>query len=258
MKANNLPNSQLKTSRVILLNLSGVFCILIIWYLVSVSGLVRPIFLPSPHDTFSSLVELIISGKFFKAFIISFTRILVATFFASIVGSIIGVLMGFSKKVEAILSPITQPLRYLPITALIPLLVLWFGIGESMKVFFLFIGIVFYFIPLVRNAIRTVSIDHVDTARSFGASKWFIIKKIYWPHSLPQIFDGLIVVNGIGWTYVVLAEIINAKEGIGYLINIAGRLQRSEEVFAALILIALVAIGSDRLLHYIRDKYFFW
>ena len=149
-------------------------------------------------------------------------------------------------------------MRYLPITAVIPLLVLWLGIGETMKITFLFFGIVFYFIPLVSNAVRSTPREYLDVAKSFGAKFEILIKRVYWPNALPQIFDGLIVINGIGWTYVILAEIINARDGLGYLISIAGRLQRSDEVFAGLILIAAVAIGSDHILRYIRQKYFFW
>ena len=232
--------------------------VLLVWYIVTTTGYVRPIFLPSPFATAKALWELLISGVFFKALLVSFTRIAVATFFAAIVGVILGLSMGISKKVESFFSHITQPLRYLPITALIPLLVLWLGIGETMKITFLFFGIVFYFIPLVSNAVRSTPREYLDVAKSFGAKFEILIKRVYWPNALPQIFDGLIVINGIGWTYVILAEIINARDGLGYLISIAGRLQRSDEVFAGLILIAAVAIGSDHILRYIRQKYFFW
>ena len=232
--------------------------VLLVWYIVTATGYIRPIFLPSPFATAKALWELLISGIFFKALLVSFTRIAVATFFAAIVGVILGLSMGISKKVESFFSPITQPLRYLPITAIIPLLVLWLGIGETMKITFLFFGIVFYFIPLVSNAVRSTPREYLDVAKSFGAKYEILIKRVYWPHSLPQIFDGLIVINGIGWTYVILAEIINARDGLGYLISIAGRLQRSDEVFAGLILIAAVAIGSDHILRYIRQKYLFW
>ena len=232
--------------------------ILLVWYIVTAGGHIKSIFLPSPFATATALWELIASGIFFRALLISFARIAVATTIAIVVGGVIGLWMGVSKTAESVWNPIIQPLRYLPITALIPLLVLWFGIGEAMKIIFLVFGIVFYFIPLVKNAICETPQEYKNVARSFGADKKTIIRSVYLPYALPQIFDGLIVVNGIGWTYVVLAEIINAREGLGYIINIAGRLQKSDEVFAGLILIALVAIGSDRILRWIRKKYYFW
>jgi ABC-type nitrate/sulfonate/bicarbonate transport system permease component len=230
----------------------------LVWHFLTTVGHVRPIFLPSISATFVALWLLLKSGIFAHALAISFARITAATILAAIAGSILGVLMGVSKTAEHILSPITQPLRYLPITALLPLLILWLGIGENMKVTFLFIGIVFYFIPLVRNAIRSVPEEFTEVARSFNASRSRLIREVYWPHALPKIFDGLIVINAIGWTYVILAEIVNAQDGLGYLVYIAGRLQRSDEVFASLILIGAVAIASDRILHYVRGRYFFW
>lgn len=232
--------------------------LLLSWYLLTATGFVKPIFLPSPVATAQALWDLVISGRFLYALLISFLRIISATLAAVILGSVTGILMGISEKAERLLNPITQPLRYLPITAMIPLLVLWLGIGEAMKITFLLVGIVFYFIPLVRNAIRRTPEEYLYVAKAFGASPWKIIKRVYLPHALPQIFNGVIVVNAIGWNYVILAEIINGQNGLGYLILIAGRLQKSAEVFAGLMLIALIAIISDRLLHIARDRYFFW
>jgi len=240
-------------------SLASITLIFLIWYAITTTGYIRPIFLPSPASTMEALWELLISGVFLKALLISFMRIAVATIFAVVLGVILGFSMGLSKKIESFFRPITEPLRYLPITAILPLLILWFGIGETMKVIFLFLGIVFYFIPFVSNTVRSTPHIYLDVAKSFGAKKLgILIKRVYWPHALPKIFDVLIVINGIGWTYVILAEIINARDGLGYLINIAGRLQKSDEVFAGLILIAVVAIGSDHILRHIRNKYFFW
>ena len=253
-----MEKSSFSKSQSLLLSITSILVVLLVWYFVTRAELVLPIFLPSPSATAQAILELLVSGIFFKALLVSFTRIAIATVFAAIVGVVLGLSMGISKNVESLFSPITQPLRYLPITAIIPLLVLWFGIGETMKIVFLFFGIVFYFIPLVSNAVRSTPHEYLDITKSFGAKLSILIKRVYWPHALPQIFDGLIVVNGIGWTYVILAEIINAGDGLGYLISIAGRLQRSDEVFAGLILIAVVAIVSDHILRYIRQKYFFW
>lgn len=246
------------SSQAFLLGTTTIVVVLVIWHLTTAVGLVRPIFLPTPTSTASALWELLVSGRFARALLISFMRIASAMLLAVIFGALIGVLMGLSKRIEHLLNPLIQPLRYLPITALIPLLILWFGIGETMKIIFLFVGIAFYIIPVVRNAIRNAPQEYIDVARSFGASWTTIARHVYWPHALPQMFDGIIVMNGIGWTYVILAEIINAKNGLGYLINIAGRLQKSHEVFAGLILIAAVALLSDYLLRRVREKFFFW
>jgi ABC-type nitrate/sulfonate/bicarbonate transport system permease component len=232
--------------------------VLAVWYAVTAKHSIQPIFLPSPARTFAAIFNLLASGRFFFALLASVQRILVASILAVGIGAAIGIVMGLSEKIEYLFNPIVQPIRYLPIAALIPLLVLWFGIGESMKISFLFIAILSYFIPLVRDAVRNVPQVYVDVAHSFGVGKWTIVKSIHVPHALPRIFEGLIIVNAIGWNYIILAEIINARNGLGYLINIAGRLQRSDEVFAGLMLIALVAIMSDYLLRLVREKKIFW
>jgi len=235
-----------------------ILLVLAVWYAVTAGHSIQPIFLPSPAKTFAAMFSLLASGRFFVALIASVQRILIASVLAVFAGGAIGILMGLSEKVEYFFNPIVQPIRYLPISALIPLLVLWFGIGENMKISFLFIAVLSYFIPLVRDAVRNVPQVYVDVAHSFGVGKWAIVKNIHIPHALPRIFEGLIIVNAIGWNYIILAEIINARNGLGYLINIAGRLQRSDEVFAGLMLIALVAIISDYLLRLVRERTFFW
>ena len=154
----------------IVLNLTTIVTVVVIWYFVAQANFFPAIFLPTPKATFGSLWALIVSGKFFHALLISSLRIIGATILAVIIGAVVGVLMGMSKKIEALLMPITQPIRYLPITALLPLFILWFGIGEAMKVMFLFVGIVFYFIPFVANAIRTTPLEYIEVARGLGAN----------------------------------------------------------------------------------------
>ncbi len=236
----------------------SVLLVLGLWQLAASQQLLPPLFLPSPGATMAAMKELIVSGKFFAALWVSVLRVSLATAVSVGFGTLVGVVMGFSKTAEGFLLPLTQPMRYLPITALIPLLILWFGIGETMKVMFLFLGITFYFIPLVQNAIRTAPAEYRDVARSFGAGPLQVIRHVYLPHALPQIFDGLIVINGLGWNYVILAEIVNAQNGLGYLIYIAGRLAKSDMVFAGLILVAAVAISSEIILRMVRTRLFAW
>jgi NitT/TauT family transport system permease protein len=234
----------------------SIVLILCAWQLLSQSRFGGPLFLPSPAATLAALRDLLTSGTFFSALWISFLRITIATLLSVIIGTVLGVLMGESMLLEGLLLPFTQPIRYLPITALLPLLILWFGIGESMKISFLFLGIVCYFIPLVQNAIRTVPPELIEVAHSFGASRWQTVRTVHIPHALPQMMDGLIVINGLGWTYVILAEIVNAQNGLGYLLYIAGRLQHSADVFATLLLIGCVALGSEAILRLLRHRLF--
>ena len=238
--------------------LLGIAVLILIWYILSYGGVITPLFLPTPTDVVSSLLDLTIRGELIPALATSFFRIWLAMLLTIVVGFVIGVLMGSIAGFDYFFEPFTQPMRYIPLTALLPLFILWFGIGTNMKVAFLFTGTVFYFIPLVRNAIRNVREEYVEVARDIGLSQWEITWKVLVWDALPQIWAGLIVCNGIGWTYVVLAELINPDRGVGYMISIAGRLQRTDEVLAYVLAIALVALISDRALTALGKKLFAW
>lgn len=240
------------------LSVLGIVCVGILWSIVTYTGFVSPIFLPNPTQVGISLFTFIITGKFITALMYSLGRVVSATALAAIIGIPIGMVAGFFKPFERFTFIIFEPMRYVPITALLPLMILWFGIGEVMKIMFLFIGIIFYLIPLIANAVRNMRKEYLLVADDLGLSGWETISKVVWPATLPQVWDSIIVINGIGWTYVVLAEIINAKNGLGYLISISGRLQRSADVFAGLVFITIVALLSDRILRFIRNRYFSW
>lgn len=229
-----------------------------LWSVITYTGMVNSIFLPSPTSVAESAIRFIVNGKFFESLFSSLTRVISATFFAAVIGVPFGIFIGFSYRFEKLTLILVEPMRYLPITALLPLMILWFGIGETMKVMFLFFGIVFYLIPLIANSVRNIKIEYRLVASDLGLSPWETVRHVIWPAALPQIWESIIIVNGIGWTYVVLAEIINAKSGLGYLINISGRLQRSADVFAGLFFITLVALSTDRLLRFIQKRYFNW
>ncbi|MBI4599796.1 ABC transporter permease [Candidatus Uhrbacteria bacterium] len=247
--------SQQKSFGIIFL---GAVAVLAVWSGLTYTGIVSPIFLPSPTKVGASMIQLIISGKFFIALMYSFARIATATALAALVGIPLGILVGFSRTFERFTFIIFEPMRYVPISALLPLMILWFGIGEQMKIMFLFIGIIFYLIPLIANAVHNIKKEYLLVADDLGLSAQETVRRVVWPAILPHIWDSIIVVNGLGWTYVVLAEMINAKEGLGYLISISGRLQRSSDVFAGLLFITIVALISDRLLRFFRNKYFSW
>ncbi|KKQ28254.1 MAG: ABC-type nitrate/sulfonate/bicarbonate transport system, permease component [Candidatus Magasanikbacteria bacterium GW2011_GWC2_37_14] len=236
----------------------GFLVLLIVWFVLSYIIKINRIFLPTPLEVSLSLWNLIVSGKFFINFLYSFVRIFLATLISVLIGVPLGILIGYSFNLRKLMLVVTEPMRYLPITALIPLLILWLGIGEPMKIIFLVVGIVFYLISMVSNSVQQIKKEYLLVARDFCLSTKEMILKVIWPASLPQIWDSIIVVNGIGWTYMVLAEIINARNGLGYMISIAGRLQRSDEVFASLLLLTLVALSLDKILRFIKGKYFNW
>src|SRR5438045_6684889 len=118
-------------------------------------------------------------------------------------------------------------LPYTPISAFVPLLILWFGIYESQKIAFLFLGVFVYLLPVVVSAIRAVPEELVQTALTLGASKWQVVRTVLVPAALPEIFDSFRVMNAILWTYVILAEAVNPGGGLGYIIELARTAQKA-------------------------------
>jgi NitT/TauT family transport system permease protein len=150
------------------------------------------------------------------------------------------------------------PLRYMPISAFIPLTILWFGIGERQKLAFLFLGVFVYLLPVVVSAIRAVPEELVQTARTLGASRSQVILSVLLPSALPEIFDSFRVMNAIAWTYVILAEFVNTTHGLGYLIKLAGDRLKTAEMFAGVIIIGVIGLATDGLLRALSRVFFPW
>lgn len=240
------------------LPLAGLLGVIGIWALVSGLELVRPAFLPTPWDTASALWKILIDGSFITDGWASIRRVLLAISLSAIVGIPIGVAMGAFGNVEGLLKWILFPFRTAPITAFIPLFILFFGIDEQMKVWFLFFGTVVYIIPLTFDAIRAVPQEYVDTAVDYGFRPWGTLLHFVIPAAWPRIFDAIKVCTGIAWTYLVAAEIVNLTTGLGAIVQHAQRFQDTAKVYAGILLILIIGNVTDLLLGWIRGRFFNW
>src|SRR3954452_19704158 len=190
------------------------------WCLVTYGGFAPPDFLPSPTEVVKGTLQLFIQYDLLDSILVSTRRIAIAFALASAVALPLGVLMGAFEPINRIFEPIVAPLRYMPISAFIPLLILWFGIYEQQKIAFLFLGVFVYLLPVVVTAIRVVPEELVQTSLTLGASRWQVVRTVLLPAALPEIFDSFRVMNAIAWTYVVLAEAINPGQiGLGYMVD---------------------------------------
>ena len=166
--------------------------------------------------------------------------------------------MGTFPPVKHFLTPTLDPLRFLPISALVPLTIVWFGIDERQKIFFLFMGTFVYMLPLVVEAVERVEEVYLQTAVTLGATKAQILTKVLIPGALPAIGEALRVMNGIGWTYVILAEVINAQYGLGALITVAGKRSHVDQIFALVLVILAIGLVSDWILRRLNGALFHW
>ena len=228
------------------------------WCLVTYGGLVQPDFLPTPTEVVRGTLQLFIQYDLGQAILISTKRIAVAFLLAAALALPLGVLMGAFDPVNRFFEPIMAPMRYMPISAFIPLLILWFGIYEKQKIAFLFLGVFVYLLPVVVSSIRLVPEELVQTALTLGASKLQVIRTVLVPAALPEIFDSFRVMNAIAWTYVILAEAVNPEHGLGYMVELARTHQKASWSFAGLIVIGGIGLLTDFLIRALSSMLFRW
>jgi NitT/TauT family transport system permease protein len=250
-----------------LLGASSLGLVLLVWALCSYltvtrNGhsvpLVNHFFLPSPDEVVKSLLYLIFEKQLGSAVLTSGLRILIAFALSLAVAFPLGILMGSFEAVNRFFDPVMAPLRYLPITAFIPLLILWFGIDEKQKVVFLFLGTFVYLLPVIVDAVRNVPEELVQTAFTLGATKLQVVRTVLIPAALPQIFDSFRVMNAIAWTYIILAEIVNPRNGIGYILQLAQEHTKPAWSFAGILVVGVIGIATDLAIRGLNRVLFRW
>ena len=230
------------------------------WCVLSYGNITPSYILPSPTEVMRGTLQLFFDPNYdlLGAVWISSWRILRAFLLAAAVALPLGVLMGAFEPINVFFEPIVAPLRYMPISAFIPLLILWFGIYEGEKIAFLFLGVFVYLLPVVVTAIRTVPEELVQTSLTLGAGRWQVIRTVLLPAALPEIFDSFRVMNAISWTYVILAEAINPGGGLGYMVELARTHQKPSWSFAGLLVIGGIGLLTDFVIRLLSAVLFRW
>lgn len=228
------------------------------WCGLTYGGFAPPDFLPSPTEVLRGILQLFIEHDLWGAILVSSRRIGIAFLLASAVALPLGVLMGAFEAINRLFEPVVAPLRYMPISAFIPLLILWFGIYEKQKIAFLFLGVFVYLLPVVVTAIRAVPEELVQTALTLGASKGQVIRTVLVPAALPEICDSFRVMNAISWTYVILAEAVNPEHGLGYMVELARTHQKASWSFAGLFVIGGIGLITDTAIRLFWNIAFRW
>lgn len=231
----------------------GIGVVVLIWAILTwgatpESRIISPVLLPSPGEVLKSVPVLFNERDLVASTIATLKRVLSGFGLAIIVGVPLGIFAGAYRLFDAITGPLSLFARNIPVAVLIPLTILWFGIDETQKTMFIFIATVpFVFFDAAR-AVIDVHQRYVETAQTLGASSRQIIAKVLIPLALPDIYSSLRSLFGLAFGYIMLAELVNAKYGLGYLLMSSQRRALTEHIFAILILIGLLAYGIDRLL----------
>ena len=220
--------------------------------------LIPAVILPSPWQVLSALAYLHSHEGLVRSALASFMRITISFLLAALVAIPLAVLMGSFAPVRAWFEPFTGPLRYLPISAVTGLFILLFGIEEEMKIAFLFVGSVVYLIPICVEAIQGVDEIYLETAYTLGAKPAQVVLRVLVPAAWPSIFEACRVIYGVGWTYVILAELINAKYGLGYLISVAYKRGNVDQAYALVLIILLLGVASNEVFRLSGKRLFVW
>jgi len=233
------------------LSLSLKFLLLVLllaaWWGATAMGWVRPLFVPAPGSVFDAAVRLYTQEHVYVDLGISVYRVAIGFGLAALIGTPLGVLMGTFQVVRSTFEPFLAFVRYMPATAFIPLLILWMGVGDGQKFAVIFIGTFFHYTLLIMNVTRNIPVHYIESAHTLGASTRQILMRVVWPASKPGIVDNLRIILGWAWTYIVVAEMVAADSGIGYVILRASRFLDTETIFVGILSIGLVGIVSDYL-----------
>lgn len=241
--------------------------ILLTWHVASTSGLVRAQLLPSPLQVVATWADLIAgvtdeagrySGVWWQHASASATRVLTGWALATVVGVALGLGIGLFRRVERLLDPTIQLLRNIPITAWVPISILFFGIADRPAVFLIALGALFPTVINTTHGVKQVSRLLVKAALMMGATRWQLTTRVIFPAALPSIFTGIRLSMGIAWVLVVVAEMIAVKSGLGYLLFDSYQFFRPDVMIAAMLSIGLLGFLSDRVVLLVRDRLLVW
>ena len=224
-----------------------------LWEGLSKLSFVNQNILPAPSIVFVTFIKLAGSGILFTNALSSLSRVLVGFIIATITGVSSGVFLGTFPKFGKYFIPLLDLLRPIPPIAWIPIAILWFGLGDRSAVFIVSIGAFFPIFLNTFSGIQAVSTQYINAARCLGASSRLIMLDILFPAAMPQIFTGIRVGIGIAWTSVIASEMVGAREGLGYAIQLNRTLLETEAVITNMILIGFIGWTMNSLLIFIEQ-----
>lgn len=232
-------------SRTLFLGIAVWVLFFAVWTLVTSLQLTPPLLLPSPQKVVATLYDLLVNGQFVNDIGISVARIVVSFSLACLVAVPLGICMGTFKSIEAFVNPFVSAWRYLPAPSFIPLLLMWFGTGETSKLVLLFIGVVFFLVTLIMDHTRSVRQELIETAMTLGGNRRQILWTVIVPAVLPDVVTAMRQMLAVSWTYLVIAEIMAPTTGIGAMMMRAKRFLVTPKILAGIVVIGILGLCFD-------------
>lgn len=230
--------------------------LLLVWTAVSLSGLVQPLFLPSPIAVAAKLGEQAANGELWSDMGVSIYRVMVGYLVASALAVPIGILCGSFSRVEAAIEPIMDFIRYMPVVAFVPLTILWVGTDDSQKFLIIFLGTFFQQVLMFADAVRQVPASYRNLGATLGLSDRQILARIVFPSALPRIWDALRISLGWAWTWLVVAELVAATSGMGYRITQGQRFLETDLIIGYVIVLGVLGLVFDQIMRGLGRRFF--
>lgn len=219
--------------------------VLALWCLLSYGHFIDSFFLPTPSTIAITIYDLFKNQDLIRDILASVSRIILAFSLSAILAIPLGILLSVFSPLEALVEPAIDFIRYLPVPALVPLTILWVGIGESSKILLLFIGTFFQLVLLIMDDANNVPKEYFEAAYTLGAGTKDILLRVLLPAVLPHAYDDLRITLGWCWTYLLIAEIVASQTGIGHLIQEAQRFAKPDVVISGVLIIGVIGILTD-------------
>jgi NitT/TauT family transport system permease protein len=224
---------------------TSVAFVVFLWWAITASGAVNSLFLPSPAAVWAAGQQQVQTGLLWKDLTASVGRVFGGFALSAIVALPLGMAMGSSRVICRLLEPLIGLLRYMPAPAFIPLLIIYFGLGELPKVLLIFIGTLFFNTLMIMDAVKFVPNELIETALTLGGRQPQVLIRVIAPYIAPQVIDAYRINMASAWNLVIVAELVAATEGLGKRISLAQRFLRTDEIFLGLILIGLIGLIID-------------
>lgn len=236
--------------------------VLFVWWAVTALGYIDALFLPAPQDILSRIARLVTTGymdaTLQQHLAASLWRIGLAMLAAVLLAVPTGIAIGRSRIARGIFDPLIELYRPVPPLAYLPLIVIWFGIGELSKVLLIYLAIFAPIAIATASGVRNVDPTRIRAAQSLGATQWQLLRHVIIPSALPDILTGLRIGLGVGWSTLVAAELVAATLGLGFMVQSASQFLATDVVVSGILVIALIAFVLETGLRHLQRKLTPW
>ena len=219
---------------------------------------INPMFMSAPSLIFKAAVDMFSSGDIYNDLKISSIEVFWGYVLAVVVAIPFGIVTGWYKRASYIFDPFVNAMNATPRVALLPLVIIWLGIGILSKVGIIFLGAVFPMLINARDGVKTTPLNLINAARSFGASEWQVFKSVVFPSTVPFVLTGLRIAVGRALVGVLVGELYAATAGIGFMITVAGATFQTDKVFVGVLIFAIAGIILTDILDRIEHQFDKW